>query len=155
MQSVKDIDNTFRNIVDEHQTIQAYYTNTTKEVDIDKMTIDKYPLLYAGCSGAQINGGYVEFRYEVMIGDLVVEEQSDDLVDVYSETLLLMQDVIAKFELALSAEAGGTVSHEWSFELPVDCSPFTSRFDNLLTGWSGNFTIRIPNVVDLCDALYP
>lgn len=155
MQTVKDIDIAFRKIVDEHQTIQTFYTNTTQELDIDHITIDKYPLLYAGCSGAQINGGYVEFRYEVIVGDLVVEEQTADLVEVYSETLLLMQDVIAKFELALSAEANNTVSHEWSFELPVDCTPYTSKFSNLLTGWSGNFTIRIPNVVDLCDALYP
>ena len=84
----------------------------------------------------------------------MVEEQSDDLVDVYSETLLLMQDVIAKFEHALSTIAGDVVSHEWAFELPVDCQPYTSRFDNLLTGWTANFTIRIPNVVDLCDAIY-
>ena len=154
MQTVKDIDKTFRAIVANHLTIQSFYTNTTKELDIDKLTIDKYPLLYAGCSGAQINGGFVEFRYEVIIGDLVVEEQSDDLVDVYSETLLLMQDVIAKFEHALSTIAADVVSHEWAFELPVDCQPYTSRFDNLLTGWTANFTIRIPNVVDLCDAIY-
>ena len=45
MQTVKDIDKTFRAIVADHLTIQSFYTNTTKELDIDKLTIDKYPLL--------------------------------------------------------------------------------------------------------------
>ena len=54
--NAKDIDKTFRAIVADHLTIQSFYTNTTKELDIDKLTIDKYPLLYAGGSGAQING---------------------------------------------------------------------------------------------------
>lgn len=152
METVKDIDLTFRTIVDAHEILQAFHTNSTQELDIEQIGVDKYPLLYANCSGAQINGGYVQYRYEVIVADLVIEEQTDTLVDVYSETFLLMQDVVAQFSLALSAAAEDRVNKTWSFEMPVDCQPFTSKFSNLLTGWSATFTINVPAPLNLCEA---
>lgn len=154
MQTVKDIDLTFRRIVDAHDLLRVFHTNSTQELDIEQIAVDEYPFLYANCSGAQINGGYVQYRYEVIVGDLVIEEQTDTLVDVYSETLLLMQDVVAQFSLSMSAAADDRVDKGWVFEMPVDCQPFTSKFSNLLTGWTAQFTIQVPAPLNLCDALF-
>lgn len=154
MQSTKDIDKVFRDIVDAHHVLQSFYTISTKDIDIDKLTVDKYPLLYANCNSARIDTSTLEFTYEVIVGDLVIEDTETELVDVYNETLHLLQDVIAQFELSVSNVASAQSNKDWSFTLPVNCTPFTSRFDNLLTGWSTTFTIVVPNPVNLCDALY-
>lgn len=154
MQTLKDIDFVFREIVKNHKVLQSYYTISTKELDIDKLGVDKYPLLYANCTNARIDSGALEFTYEVIVGDLMVEELDDNLVDVYNETLHLVQDVVAQFELSVSGNQKAHGNTEWAFDLPVSCTPYTSRFSNLLTGWSTSFTIRVPQAVDLCDALY-
>lgn len=154
MQTTKDIDNVFRTIVERHKVLQSYYTISTKDIDIDKLTVDKYPLLYANCTNARIDSSYLEFTYEVIVGDLVIEAVEDELVDIYNETLHLLQDVVAQFHLSVSNVAKAHSNADWTFSLPVSCTPYTSRFDNLLTGWSTSFTIKVPNPVNLCDALY-
>lgn len=154
MQTVKDIDRVFRNIVDTHQVLQSFHTISTKELDIDKLTVDRYPLLYANCTSVRVGASSLEFSYEVIVGDLVVEELETELVDIYNETLHLMQDVIAQFALSVSNISSAQSNQDWTFSLPVSCTPYTSRFDNLLTGWSTTFTIKVPNPVNLCEALF-
>ena len=39
----------------------------------------------------------------------------------------------------------------YGLEMPVQCMPFTAKYDNLLTGWSTQFSIRVPNALDLCN----
>lgn len=154
MQTIKDIDVVFRDIVDNHKVLQSYYTISTKDIDIDKLSVDKYPLLYANCTNARINQSSIEFTYEVIVGDLVIEKMQDELIDVNNETLHLLQDVIAQFELSVSNHANAHGNADWTFELPVSCTPYVSRFDNLLAGWSTSFVIRVPLGINLCDALY-
>ncbi|QDP66701.1 MAG: hypothetical protein Unbinned1446contig1005_22 [Prokaryotic dsDNA virus sp.] len=154
MQTLKDIDTAFRNIVDEHETLQTFYTHNVKQIDIDKLTVDKYPFLYAECTQATIEAGVTEFTYDIIVGDLVIEEQTDTLTDVYAEAMLILSDVIAMFELAISDSNNNVTDDRWNFELPVTAQPYSSRFDNLLTGWSCQFVLRVPNAVNLCDALY-
>jgi hypothetical protein len=154
MQTLKDIDAAFRNIVSQHQTLQTFYTHNVKEIDIDKLTVDQYPFLYAECTTASIDGGVTEFTYDIIIGDLVIEAQTETLTDVYAETMLILSDVIAMFELAMSTANNNVTDDRWAFEMPISTQPYSSRFDNLLTGWSCQFVLRVPNAVDLCDALY-
>jgi len=41
-----------------------------------------------------------------------------------------------------------------TISLPVDCEPFTARFDNLLTGWAGSMQLVTSNTLDLCGAAF-
>ena len=151
MQTVVDINNTLKNIVTEHEQLKSFHTFSLDELDMDKLDVDKYPLLYAQVSSAELNGGVTVFTYEIIVADLVIEKQEELLTQVYAETFLILQDVAAKFRFAMY-DGNTTVDDRWNFELPLLCDPFTARFDNLLTGWSTSFDIRLPNVIDLCDA---
>ena len=156
MQTVVDINNSFKKIVDEHIQLQKFYTHSIDQMDIDKIDINLFPFLYAQCTNASIDGGVTVFTYEVTIGDLVIEKTQDVQTEVYGETLLIMQDVIAAFSLNINSVATtlDLVSETWGFELPISCDPFSAKFDNSLTGWSCSFNVRVPNALDLCDALY-
>jgi hypothetical protein len=120
---------------------------------MDKLDVDKYPLLYGQCSNAELDASVTVFTYEIIVADLAIEKQEELLTQIYSETFLILQDVAAKFRFAVYG-GNTTVDGNWNFELPLSCDPFTARFDNLLTGWSTSFDIRLPNVIDLCDAPY-
>ncbi len=153
MQTVIDINNTFKNIVTEHLQLKSFYTFSLERLDMEKLDVDKYPLLYAQCSSAELDASVTVFTYEIIVADLCIEKQDDLLTQIYAETFLILQDVAAKFRFAVY-DGNTTVDSSWNFELPLQCDPFTARFDNLLTGWSTSFEIRLPNVIDLCDAPY-
>ena len=151
MQTVVDINNTFKAIVAAHDQLKSFHTFSLDELDMAKLDVDKYPLLYAQVSSAELDGGVTVFTYEIIVADMVIEKQQELLTQVYAEMFLILQDVAAKFRFAMY-DGNTTVDDRWNFELPLLCDPFTARFDNLLTGWSTSFDIRLPNVIDLCDA---
>lgn len=153
MQTVSDINDVFESIADNHEQLKSFYTHSIDEVDIDKLTIDKFPLLYAQVTEANILGTHTEYTYEVFVATVVFEVQHDFVTQVYTDTFGIMQDVIAAFHLAQS-NVNNFVPAEWSFEMPVACEPFAARMTNSLTGWSASFTIKLPSSTNLCNALY-
>ena len=155
MDTVVDINNVFKEIVTKHIQLQKFYTFSLDEIDIDKITIDLFPLLYAQVTNMQIDNGVTVFTYEVIVADLTIEKQTDLLTQVYAETALIMQDVIAQLVLSMnSMSVLDSNTQHWGFTTPISCDPFTARFSNLLTGWQAQFEIRVPNAIDLCIAPY-
>ena len=69
-------------------------------------------------------------------------------VDTYSETLQIMQDVINEFHQSLATQSW--VDNEVVLDMPVNLEPFTAKFDNTLTGWSGSINIQVNNANNLC-----
>lgn len=153
MQTINDVNDVFKSIADNHQQIKSFYTHSVDEVDIDQITIDDFPLLYAQVTDASIEGTHTVYTYEVFVATVVFENQRDFVTQIYTETMAIMQDVIAEFYLASSAQTNFAPS-TWSLEMPITCEPFTARLTNSLTGWSANFTLRLPSPSNLCDALY-
>jgi len=154
MVTLSDIDKVFRDIAENHLLIKAFYTYQIDDLDINKITIDKYPLLFAQCTRVSATESDETFTYEILVGDLVIEQQQFlDIMQVYSETHLILKDVLAQFNLAAST-AGEYVPPKWVLDFPVTLTPFTARFNNMLTGWSATVDIRVPNPLNLCNALY-
>jgi hypothetical protein len=152
MQTIQDINNALQNIVDNHDQLKSFHTYTIDTLDMEKLNVTDYPLLYGQCTGATMEGGATVFTFEIIVGDLVIEKQQEVMTEVYTETYLILQDVVSQFVFNVSQSS--EISNTWSFELPLNCTPFTARFDNLLTGWSTQFDIRLPTPLNLCIAPY-
>ncbi len=71
-------------------------------------------------------------------------------VDTYSETLQILNDVIAEFKHSLTTQSW--VDDQVVLQLPITCEPFTARFNNLLTGWSATINVDVNNKNNLCIA---
>ncbi len=152
MQTIQDINNALQEIVSTHKTLKSFHTSTIDTLDMEKLNVTDYPLLYGQCTGATMEGGATVFTYEIIVGDLVIEKQQEIITQIYTETYLLLQDVASQF--VFNVNQGSEISNAWSFELPLNCTPFTARFDNLLTGWSTQFEIKLPTPLNLCIAPY-
>lgn len=148
MRTVSDIQKALVTFVERHQQLKAFYTNSIEEMDINKMDVVLFPFMYAQCEGAEIDVGYTDFTYRIIIADIVVENQLPHLDDVFTETLLIMQDVFA----SLYNTDASNIPEEYGMDMPVQCSPFSSSYDNLLTGWDATIFIRVPNALELCNA---
>ena len=152
MQTIQDINNALQEIVNTHKTLKSFHTSTIDTLDMEKLNVTDYPLLYGQCTGATMEGGATVFAYEIIVGDLVIEKQQEIITQICTETYLLLQDVASQF--VFNVNQGSEISNAWSFELPLNCTPFTARFDNLLTGWSTQFEIKLPTPLNLCIAPY-
>ena len=151
MVTITKIDEVFDNIVSTHKQLRGRYQNSADEVDLDKVTIDKYPLLYAQMVSSTISESEVELEYEVVVATLLMERQTSTVNDVYNETHLILLDVIALLHLEANALDSG---ERFVVDFPINAQPFTGRFSNLLAGFGCQINIRVPLSVNLCDAPY-
>lgn len=149
MNTLSAIDDVFADIVSSHVQLKSIQKHSFDEVDMDKVTLEEYPLLYAQVTSSTVDTGFVEFDYELVVADLVMERQHDTIQDVLNETHMIMQDVLA--HLINSVHSLSDSNEEWVTVTPFTCSPFFARFSNMLTGWSTTVTIRTPQNSNLCD----
>ena len=149
---------TINQIIDElgtvalsHRFIRSFKEGEMSEVDIQKLAGDKYPICYADISGASIERGTMTYSLDILVMDMILPGQTD-AQEQYSDTLRTLNDIISQYAQVLSAQSD--VNRDVRIDLPVDCEPFTARFDNLLTGWVGSMRLQTGNELDLCAAAF-
>lgn len=154
----------FRNVVgyletiaDKHYEIESFHSGMMDEVDINKLGATDYVILYAEPGNVVINQGVLTYNFTIFVMDMINDEVGDDpnkqrigRVDGYSETLNILQDVVAEFKHSLTTQSW--VDGEVVLELPITAEPFTARFNNLLTGWSASISVDVNNKNNLCIA---
>ena len=154
----------FRNVVgyletiaDKHYEIESFHSGMMDEVDINKLGATDYVILYAEPGNVVINQGVLTYNFTIFVMDMINDEVGDDpnkqrvgRVDGYSETLNILQDVVAEFKHSLTTQSW--VDGEVVLQLPITAEPFTARFNNLLTGWSATISVDVNNKNNLCIA---
>jgi len=154
----------FRNVVgyletiaDKHYEINSFHSGMMDEVDINKLGATDYVILYAEPGNVVINQGVLIYNFTIFVMDMINDEVGDSpnkqrlgRVDGYSETLNILQDVVAEFKHSLTTQSW--VDDEVVLQLPITAEPFTARFNNLLTGWSASISVDVNNKNNLCIA---
>ena len=154
----------FRNVVgyletiaDKHYEINSFHSGMLDEVDINKLGATDYVILYAEPGNVVINQGVLTYNFTIFVMDMINDEVGDSpnkqrlgRVDGYSETLNILQDVVAEFKHSLTTQSW--VDGEVVLQLPITAEPFTARFNNLLTGWSASISVDVNNKNNLCIA---
>ena len=150
MKSYIQITNLLQTITNNHLMLQHFAAGPLDQVDIEKLGQTDYPFLYCEILGANIDNGVMSYDLELLVADMIQPDLTDRN-QVYSDTLQILHDVLNQFIQSL-ATTNTTVADDYKVELPITCTPFTARFDNELTGWSGSLTIEVSNKNDLCIA---
>ena len=145
---------TFRNVVgyldtiaENHLALQSFHSGFLDEVDINKLGAEDYPILYAEPGSATIDQGSLTYSFNIYVLDML-QEDSDDRNDTFSENLQILQDVINEFKQNLYSTSW--VANEIVLDIPITAEPFTARFDNVLTGWNATLNIQVNNTNNLC-----
>ena len=158
---------TFRNavgflqtIADKHQGIRSFHSGFLDEVDISKLGVKDYPILYAEPSTTTVNKGTMTYSFNLyvlsVISDVITESSTNTFnsnqrtgrLDTLSSNLQILHDVINEFHQNLYSTSW--VDDEVVLQLPISCEPFTARFDNTLSGWSAPLVIEVNNTNNLC-----
>ena len=143
---------TFSDIATNHLQLQSFNSGSLNDLDIEKLDADKFPLLYITPKPATVDAQTLMYSFDVVVADQIQEDMAD-IDDTYSETLLIIKDVISNFRQAVQTESWA--DQRTDIEMPITLTPFTSRFANLLTGWAGTFNIVVNNENNLCIVPQP
>jgi|TARA_R100000742_G_C4274926_1_gene95129 hypothetical protein len=144
----KQMVDTFESIATNNKVIQSFNSGSLNDVDIEKLDADKFPLMYITPNPVTVDAQTITYSFDVIIAELIQEDYTG-LNDAYTETLLLMKDVISNFRQA--TQSSSWADQRTELELPLTLEPFTSRFANMLTGWGGTFNVVCQNENDLCS----
>jgi len=159
MITYKNIVDDFNTIATNHYLINSFHSGMLDEVDIDKMDLTNFPILYIEPGATTIEQGMLTYTFTVFTISLIKEDLTDRNV-VWTDMLQIMQDVIAEFKQNLSLQtSGGDSGKKYSYvpdevvlDMPISAEPFTARFSNMLTGWSAEFSLQVNNANSLCNA---
>jgi len=159
MITYKNIVDDFNTIATNHYLINSFHSAMLDEVDIDKMDLTNFPILYIEPGATTIEQGMLTYTFTVFTISLIKEDLTDRNV-VWTDMLQIMQDVIAEFKQNLSLQtSGGDSGKKYSYvpdevvlDMPISAEPFTVRFSNMLTGWSAEFSLQVNNANSLCNA---
>ena len=162
MITFKNLVDAFNEIATKHFQIHKFESGELSEIDVEKMDATQFPMMFLQPSTTTIDERTMTYSVEIFILDQTQEDDTG-INDSYSDTLLILKDVIAEFrQIKSSASFLGTTTvdnresdkDEYIIEFPISCEPFTERFANLLTGWNANITIQVHNENNLCIAPY-
>jgi len=171
MKSYREMIQTFDTIAYHHLQINSFHSGYMDEVDINKLDLKDYAILYVEPSTATLDTGTLVYTFNVYVLDRVNDETHSDFadnseqderrlnmgrMDIFSENLRILKDVINEFKHSMylsdpaTNKSGTYTPSESILETPINIEPFTARFNNLLTGWSAQLNIQVNNTNDLC-----
>ena len=78
--------------------------------------------------------------------DLVSKDESNE-EDVLSDTLQVIGDFISQFK---HSTLYGDMENDYRFSENVNCTPFTERFDNEVSGWVADINITVSFNASAC-----
>jgi len=137
--------------------------NTVKIDDLDEADLNKqtiFPLSLLQVNQAETIEGVIQFNVTVYCMDAVdvtkkdLRDENEQFkgIDNKQDVLNTMLAVLENLETSLRK---GTLQ-ESGLELlePMVKEPFEDRFPNLVTGWSSNFDVMMPNEIQGCGNSY-
>jgi hypothetical protein len=157
---------TYKNIIDDfnaiatnHFQVNSFHSGMLDEVDINKLDLSDFPILYVEPGNTNIDKGVMTYTFTVFTMDLIKEDLSNR-DEVWDTMLQVMQDIISEFRQNLAVQTSGSdsgkkfsyIPNEVVLNLPINAEPFTVRFANMLTGWNATFTMQVNNPNSLCNA---
>jgi hypothetical protein len=92
----------------------------------------------------------MEYKFTFIVSD-IIQRSLENQVDVLSDTLQIMDDILGQFRLSVTNSLGN-FNQLYYLNTPIVCTPFLEKYDDLLGGWVAEITIEVKTPLDRCDA---
>lgn len=156
MNSFYNITDSIKDYLEAHNSINTVKLGNISEVDLAKQTI--YPLGHIIVGDVAFQNGTSTFDVTVLAMDSVYQSNEDpSLVDESFIGIDNKQDVYNTMLAVINGlqktlNDGDLYQNNYQLEGEPIASPFEDNFGNLLTGWSLDFTVIMPNIdITTCD----
>lgn len=137
------------NYLNGNNSINTVTIGDIMEVDLAKQTI--FPLAHINVQSVTFEEYLVTFNINVIAMDIVNEDKDDKLslekphlgLDNKQDILNTMLTVVNGLQSSL--RRGGLYDANVEIDSPASATLFEDRFENLMTGWSMNLVVNMPN----------
>ena len=130
----------------------SYWTQSRLKEDNTQSNSPYYPLLYVVPSKVENDLQYKVWEFNTTVSD-IVEDALQNNEDTLSDTLQILQDIIAQFRLAVNPIFGDFYDKYW-IDDEVVCTPYLGEQDDMLNGWNGLIRIKTMTALDRCAAAF-
>jgi hypothetical protein len=130
----------------------SYWTQSRLKEENTTFNSPYYPLLYVVPSKVENDLQYKVWEFNTTVSD-IVEDSLQNNEDTLSDTLQILQDVIAQFRLAVNPIFGDFYDKYWVDD-EVVCTPYLGEQDDMLNGWNGLIRIKTMTSLDRCAAAF-
>ena len=130
----------------------TYLTQQRLKEDNTTSNSPYYPLLYVVPSKVENDLQYKVWEFNTTVSD-IVEDSLQNNEDTLSDTLQVLQDIIAQFRLAVNPIFGDFYDKYW-IDDEVVCTPYLGEQDDMLNGWNGLMRIKTMTALDRCAAAF-
>jgi len=149
MKTYYDLINYIFNYLNGNNSVNTVTIGDIMDVDLANQTI--FPLAHINVGSVTFDEHIVTFSINVITMDIVDEDKEDKLssatphlgLDNKQDILNTMLTVVNGLQSSL--RRGGLYDANVEIDSPASATLFEDRFENLLTGWSMDLTINMPN----------
>jgi hypothetical protein len=160
--NLKTFTDDFRILSEYHKQIQSYgfgkmdeftYWNEMRlKENNDSFNSPYYPYFYVVPNDVIQKFGFMEYKFTFIVSD-IIQRSLENQVDVLSDTLQIMDDILGQFRLSVT-ESLGNFNELYYLDTPITCTPFLEKYDDLLGGWVAEISIEVKIPLDRCDAAF-
>ena len=111
-----------------------------------------YPYFFVVPNDVIQKFGFMEYKFTFIVSDIIQRDLANQ-VDVLSDTLQIMDDILGQFRLSVT-QSLGNFNKLYYLDTPITCTPFLEKYDDLLGGWVAVVTIQVESPLDRCDAAF-
>lgn len=158
----KNITNDLSELAKNHKQINSFGVGDIKQLIYLTQQRDKvsntteykapiYPLMYVIPVIVTQDLSFVNYRFNVLICDIMNASNYDIEVDLWSDTLAMAQDVLAQYKYAVTLTSGN-YQQRYDLSLPTSITPFSEAYDDILVGWNLDLTLQVDMPLDRCIA---
>jgi hypothetical protein len=158
--NLKTFTDDFRVLADYHKQIQSfgfgkmdeftYWNEMRLKEDNEHYNSPYYPYFFVVPNDVIQKFGFMEYKFTFIISD-IIQRDLENQIDVLSDTLQIMDDILGQFRLSVT-ESLGNFNNLYYLNTPITCTPFLEKYDDLLGGWVAEVMIEVEIPLNRCDA---
>ena len=155
MRQFYNITQTIKDTLEAHSQVNVVTFGDIFDVDLNKQSI--FPLSHIMVNQATIEGQVVRINLSIMCMDVIDElkenlrDQTEPFYNNNNEQDILNTQLQVINDVVMKLRKGQLYTDLYQLEGNPVCTPFTERFENLLTGWTATFDVLLPNTeISVC-----
>lgn len=160
--NLKNIVDDFQLLAQRHKQINSYGFGDLDEFSYQVDRRDKevnpsdqapyYPYLYVVPANVIQDFGFMTYEFNLIVSD-IMKRDMDNMTDILSDTLQIMNDVISMFRLSVTEQLGN-YNEYYYLDDAVTMVPFIEQYEDLLCGYSATIRIKTKTYLDRCVAAF-
>lgn len=160
--NLKNIVDDFQLLADRHKQINSYGFGDLDEFTYQVDRRDKevnpsdqapyYPYFYVMPSNVIQDFGFMTYEFNLIVSD-IMKRDMDNMTDILSDCLQIMNDIISMFRLSVTQQTGN-YNEFYYLDDAVTMVPFIEKYEDLLCGYSATIRIKTKTYLDRCVAAF-